>query len=115
MIYEKVTGGIGTDLAEFLEWHEKKFVPYADRLGVRLLGLWIAITGQVRTFMEIWVFEDFTEYERLSKAFRSPKTEEDKQIMKDLPKYHIGSRVELLQGTSLSPSKGILEQKRELE
>lgn len=109
MIYEKITGRIGTDLPDFLEWSEKKYVPYMEKSGSKLIGLWVSITGPTRTFLEIFATEDFAAYGRGEEAFFSPKTEEDKQILKEIPKYHIDSKVELLRGTPLSPSKSVLE------
>lgn len=111
MIYEKLTGCIGTELSEFLEWNEKKYIPYAGKLGAKLVGLWVSVTGPTRTFLEMWAFEDFAGYGRADEAFRSPKTEEDKQILKELRKYHIASKIEIFRGTPFSPSKGVLEEK----
>lgn len=110
MIYEKVTGRIGTEVPDFLEWSEKKYVPYMERSGSKLIGLWVSITGPTRTFLEIFANEDFEAYGRVEKAFFSPKTEEDRQILKEIPKYHIDSEVAFLRGTPLSPSKRLLEQ-----
>lgn len=111
MIYEKVTGRIGTELSEFLEWSEKKYIPYVGKFGGKLIGLWVSVTGQTRTFLEIWAFEDFAVYGRADEAFSSPKTEEGKQILKELPKYHVDSKIEMFRGTPFSPSKGVLEEK----
>ena len=109
MLYEKVVGHIGVELSEFLDWNEKKYVPFIQRTGGKLIGLWTTMIGDIGTFLEIWAYEDFAAMGQASELFHSPSNEEDKQTFGEIPKYHKDKNIEILQGTSLSPVKGVLE------
>ena len=101
MLYEKITGLIGVVLSEFLDWNEKEYVPFIQRTGAKLVGLWITMIGQIGTFLEIWAYKDFPAMGKSSKISHSPCTEEDKQTLSESPKYHKDKSIEILQSISL--------------
>ena len=64
--------------------------------------------GNVGTFLEIWAYEDFASAGEASKLSHYPSTEEDKKTFSEITKYHKDKNIGILQGTALSPTKGVL-------
>jgi hypothetical protein len=98
---------MGVPLPEFIEWKEKKWVPLVRRSGVKLIGLWYTVVGQTGKFHEIWALENYTEMDSMTKYLYTLSNEEDKQTLAELSKYEKDRYVELMRGTSLSPTKDL--------
>ena len=110
MIYEKITGRMAVERSEFLDWNEKKYIPFIRRTGAALIGFWTTMIGDIGTFIEIWAYEDFAALGGASKLFHAPPSEVDRQTYREIPKYHKDKNIEILAGTSFSPVKDVQDQ-----
>jgi hypothetical protein len=109
LIYEKISGKIGVEMPEFLEWNEKKYIPFIRRTGGKLIGFWTTMIGEIGKFIEIWGYENFAAMDGASKKFHNPDTEEDRKTYRELSTYHKDKKIEILRGTSLSPTRDVME------
>ncbi len=52
------------DMREFLDILGNQIVPVADRHGMKLIGSWQAIVGNMEEITDIWAFEDMEHFSR---------------------------------------------------
>jgi hypothetical protein len=84
MIYLLVTLQVERGkLKEWADLYENHFLPATKRHGQKLIGAWRTSVGTYDEVTDLYVFENYTEFERIRKALHS-----DPEVLKYLPQIN---------------------------